>query len=118
MCHSCLWYKEEMTRAQVMILHGHQLAAGHHYATPLIVQHCNELRHHCDTLNSAISAKCKTLIQMQTLLQHLEEVRLTHSRLASIILRNLLNQSIICSYSRYIIRTMCLYVLCAGPEVV
>lgn len=68
--------KEEMTRAQVMILHGHQLAAGHHYASPLIVQRCNELRHHCDTLNSAISAKCKTLIQVQTLLQHLEEVRL------------------------------------------
>ncbi|XP_058252256.1 proto-oncogene DBL isoform X1 [Hemibagrus wyckioides] len=67
--------QEEMTRAQVMILHGHQLAAGHHYATPLIVQRCNELRHHCDTLNSAISAKCKTLIQMQTLLQHLEEAQ-------------------------------------------
>ncbi|MCJ8734061.1 hypothetical protein PDJAM_G00231090 [Pangasius djambal] len=67
--------QEEMTRAQVMILHGHQLAAGHHYATPLIVQRCNELRHHCDTLNSAISAKCKTLIQVQTLLQHLEEAQ-------------------------------------------
>ncbi|XP_046705882.1 proto-oncogene DBL isoform X4 [Silurus meridionalis] len=67
--------QEEMTRAQVMILHGHQLAAGHHYATPLIVQRCNELRHHCDTLNSAISAKCKTLIQVQALLQHLEEAK-------------------------------------------
>ncbi|XP_060783764.1 proto-oncogene DBL isoform X2 [Neoarius graeffei] len=67
--------QEEMTRAQVMILHGHQLAAGHHYATPLIVQRCNELRHHCDTLNSAISAKCKTLIQVQTLLQHIEEAQ-------------------------------------------
>ncbi|XP_053486836.1 proto-oncogene DBL isoform X3 [Ictalurus furcatus] len=67
--------QEEMTRAQVMILLGHQLAAGHHYATPLIVQRCNELRHRCDTLNSAISAKCKTLIQVQTLLQHLEEAQ-------------------------------------------
>ncbi|XP_060740959.1 proto-oncogene DBL [Tachysurus vachellii] len=67
--------QEEMTRAQVMILHGHQMAAGHHYATPLIVQRCNELRHHCDTLNSAISAKCKTLIQVQALLQHLEEAQ-------------------------------------------
>ncbi|KAF4091314.1 hypothetical protein AMELA_G00035580 [Ameiurus melas] len=67
--------QEEMTRAQVMILLGHQLAAGHHYATPLIVQRCNELRHRCDTLNSAISAKCKTLIQVQTLLQHLEKAQ-------------------------------------------
>ncbi|XP_062855893.1 proto-oncogene DBL [Trichomycterus rosablanca] len=67
--------QEEMGRAQVMILHGHQLATGHHYATALIMQHCNELRHHCDTLNSAISAKCKTLIQVQSLLQRLHEAQ-------------------------------------------
>ncbi|KAL6480217.1 hypothetical protein MHYP_G00112500 [Metynnis hypsauchen] len=66
---------EEMARAQVMILHGHQLAAGHHYAMALIIQRCNELRHHCDTLSSAISAKHKALTQVQTLLQHLEEAQ-------------------------------------------
>ncbi|KAI4885361.1 hypothetical protein NFI96_014333 [Prochilodus magdalenae] len=66
---------EEMARAQVMILHGHQLAAGHHYAMALIIQRCNELRHHCDILNSAISAKHKALAQVQTLLQRLEEAQ-------------------------------------------
>ncbi|KAG7257695.1 hypothetical protein CRUP_020030 [Coryphaenoides rupestris] len=40
--------QEEMNRAQVVILHGHQLAASHHYAMALIVQRCNELRHICD----------------------------------------------------------------------
>uniref|UniRef100_A0AAR2K3U9 MCF.2 cell line derived transforming sequence a n=1 Tax=Pygocentrus nattereri TaxID=42514 RepID=A0AAR2K3U9_PYGNA len=67
--------REEMARAQVMILHGHQLAAGHHYAMALIIQRCNELRHHCDTLSSAISAKHKALTQVQTLLQRLEEAQ-------------------------------------------
>ncbi|KAG9272670.1 proto-oncogene DBL isoform X1 [Astyanax mexicanus] len=66
---------EEMARAQVMILHGHQLAAGHHYAMALIIQRCNELRHHCDTLNSALSTKRKELTQVQTLLQRLEEAQ-------------------------------------------
>uniref|UniRef100_A0AAR2K285 MCF.2 cell line derived transforming sequence a n=1 Tax=Pygocentrus nattereri TaxID=42514 RepID=A0AAR2K285_PYGNA len=60
---------------RVMILHGHQLAAGHHYAMALIIQRCNELRHHCDTLSSAISAKHKALTQVQTLLQRLEEAQ-------------------------------------------
>ncbi|XP_026874958.2 proto-oncogene DBL isoform X2 [Electrophorus electricus] len=66
---------EELGRAQVMILQGHQLAAGHHYASALVVQRCNELRYHCDTLTSAIRAKRKTLAQMQTLLQLLEEAQ-------------------------------------------
>ncbi|XP_036424986.1 proto-oncogene DBL [Colossoma macropomum] len=66
---------EEMARAQVMILHGHQLAAGHHYAMALIIQRCNELRHHCDTLSSAICAKHKALTQVQTLLQRLEKAQ-------------------------------------------
>uniref|UniRef100_A0A8B9LK65 MCF.2 cell line derived transforming sequence a n=1 Tax=Astyanax mexicanus TaxID=7994 RepID=A0A8B9LK65_ASTMX len=60
---------------RVMILHGHQLAAGHHYAMALIIQRCNELRHHCDTLNSALSTKRKELTQVQTLLQRLEEAQ-------------------------------------------
>uniref|UniRef100_A0A6Q2XZN1 MCF.2 cell line derived transforming sequence b n=1 Tax=Esox lucius TaxID=8010 RepID=A0A6Q2XZN1_ESOLU len=49
--------QEEMARAQIVILRGHQLAAGHHYALALIVQRCNELRHHCDVLTTAIRAK-------------------------------------------------------------
>uniref|UniRef100_A0A8C7UIX4 MCF.2 cell line derived transforming sequence a n=1 Tax=Oncorhynchus mykiss TaxID=8022 RepID=A0A8C7UIX4_ONCMY len=43
--------QEEMARAQTIILHGHQLAACHHYAMALIVQRCNELRHRCDTVH-------------------------------------------------------------------
>ncbi|XP_037978921.1 proto-oncogene DBL isoform X3 [Motacilla alba alba] len=42
--------QELMGKAQVVILHGHQLAANHHYALNLICQQCNELRHHCDLL--------------------------------------------------------------------
>lgn len=64
-----------MSRAQVLILHGHQLAAGHHYAMALIIQRCNELRHQCDTLTSALSTKRGSLTQAQTLLHRLEEVR-------------------------------------------
>uniref|UniRef100_A0A8D0DCC3 MCF.2 cell line derived transforming sequence n=1 Tax=Sander lucioperca TaxID=283035 RepID=A0A8D0DCC3_SANLU len=44
--------QEVMSRAQIIILHGHQLSAGHHYAMALIMQRCNELRHYCDTLNA------------------------------------------------------------------
>lgn len=65
-----------MSRAQVLILHGHQLAAGHHYAMALIIQRCNELRHQCDTLTSALSTKRSSLTQAQTLLRRLEEVGL------------------------------------------
>uniref|UniRef100_A0A4W6F0H0 MCF.2 cell line derived transforming sequence n=1 Tax=Lates calcarifer TaxID=8187 RepID=A0A4W6F0H0_LATCA len=49
--------QEEMARAQVVILHGHQLAANHHYALALIVQRCNELRHLCDVITTAIRTK-------------------------------------------------------------
>uniref|UniRef100_A0A8C7FPA7 MCF.2 cell line derived transforming sequence n=1 Tax=Oncorhynchus kisutch TaxID=8019 RepID=A0A8C7FPA7_ONCKI len=55
--------QEEMARAQTIILHGHQLAACHHYAMALIVQRCNELRHRCDTLSKALRAKHTHLSQ-------------------------------------------------------
>ncbi|NXP61691.1 MCF2 protein, partial [Chloropsis cyanopogon] len=44
-------------KAQVVILHGHQLAANHHYALNLICQQCNELRHHSDLLAEDIKRK-------------------------------------------------------------
>uniref|UniRef100_A0A8C1MAX3 MCF.2 cell line derived transforming sequence a n=1 Tax=Cyprinus carpio TaxID=7962 RepID=A0A8C1MAX3_CYPCA len=60
-------FQEEMSRAQVLILHGHQLAAGHHYAMALIIQRCNELRHQSDTLTSylIISKQEKSLFLLQ-----------------------------------------------------
>ncbi|XP_063046759.1 proto-oncogene DBL [Engraulis encrasicolus] len=67
--------QEEMGKAQLLILHGHQLATNHHYAMALIVQRCNELRHHCDTLNNALRAKRDALTHMQTLQQRLEEAQ-------------------------------------------
>lgn len=70
---SCV-VQEDMSRAQVLILHGHQLAAGHHYAMALIIQRCNELRHQCDTLTSALNTKRNSLTHAQTLLRRLEEV--------------------------------------------
>ncbi|CDQ73712.1 unnamed protein product [Oncorhynchus mykiss] len=60
--------QEEMGRAQIIILRGHQLATGHHYALALIVQRCNELRHHCDVLTTAIRAKRATLTRIRHLL--------------------------------------------------
>lgn len=63
-----------MGRAQIIILHGHQLAASHHYALALIVQRCNELRHHCDTLTTALRNKHTSLSHTHTLQLHLEEV--------------------------------------------
>uniref|UniRef100_A0A671QVP4 MCF.2 cell line derived transforming sequence a n=1 Tax=Sinocyclocheilus anshuiensis TaxID=1608454 RepID=A0A671QVP4_9TELE len=68
-------FQEEMSRAQVLILHGHQLAAGHHYAMALIIQRCNELRHQCDALTSALNAKHNSLTQAQTLMHCLEEAQ-------------------------------------------
>ncbi|XP_037543250.1 proto-oncogene DBL [Nematolebias whitei] len=65
--------EEEMARAQVVILHGHQLAANHHYALALIVQRCNELRHHCDVISTAIRSKRASLIRTRDLLLRLEE---------------------------------------------
>ncbi|XP_046876434.1 proto-oncogene DBL [Hypomesus transpacificus] len=65
--------EEEMGRAQIIILHGHQLAASHHYAMSLIVQRCNELRHHCDVITTAIRAKRAALTRSRDLLLRLEE---------------------------------------------
>ncbi|XP_043996116.1 proto-oncogene DBL isoform X2 [Gambusia affinis] len=65
--------QEEMNRAQVVILHGHQLAANHHYALALIVQRCNELRHHCDVISTAIRTKRASLTRTRDLLRRLEE---------------------------------------------
>ncbi|XP_053187343.1 proto-oncogene DBL [Scomber japonicus] len=65
--------QEEMARAQVVILHGHQLAANHHYALALIVQRCNELRHLCDVITTAIRTKRASLIRARDLLRRLEE---------------------------------------------
>ncbi|XP_062870167.1 proto-oncogene DBL [Trichomycterus rosablanca] len=65
--------EEEMGRAQVVILHGHQLAASHHYALALIVQRCNELRHHCDTLTAALRSTHTSLTHTHTLQLRLEE---------------------------------------------
>ncbi|XP_041863870.1 proto-oncogene DBL isoform X2 [Melanotaenia boesemani] len=65
--------QEEMARAQVLILHGHQLATNHHYALALIVQRCNELRHHCDVITIAIRTKRASLTRMRDLLLRLEE---------------------------------------------
>ncbi|NXI29453.1 MCF2 protein, partial [Sterrhoptilus dennistouni] len=58
-------------KAQVVILHGHQLAANHHYALNLICQQCNELRHHSDLLSEEIKRK-----QM-----HLQKTLELHTRL-------------------------------------
>uniref|UniRef100_A0A3Q2CNF6 MCF.2 cell line derived transforming sequence a n=1 Tax=Cyprinodon variegatus TaxID=28743 RepID=A0A3Q2CNF6_CYPVA len=60
--------QEVISRAQIIILHGHQLSAGHHYAMALIMQRCNELRHHCDTLSAALKSKHSFLMQMHQLL--------------------------------------------------
>ncbi|KAK9536446.1 hypothetical protein VZT92_006222 [Zoarces viviparus] len=64
--------QEEMGHAQVLILHGHQLAANHHYALALIVQRCNELRHHCDIITTAIRTKRASLTRARDLLLRLE----------------------------------------------
>ncbi|XP_029956262.1 proto-oncogene DBL isoform X1 [Salarias fasciatus] len=65
--------EEEMARAQVVILHGHQLAANHHYALALIVQRCNELRHLCDVITTSIRTKRASLTRTRDLLLRLEE---------------------------------------------
>uniref|UniRef100_A0A3Q4AE34 Uncharacterized protein n=1 Tax=Mola mola TaxID=94237 RepID=A0A3Q4AE34_MOLML len=51
---------------QLIVLHGHQLSASHHYAVALIMQRCNELRHCCDTLDAALKTKHARLLQAQT----------------------------------------------------
>nr|XP_043897296.1 proto-oncogene DBL isoform X2 [Solea senegalensis] len=65
--------EEEMAHAQVLILHGHQLATNHHYALALIIQHCNELRHHCDVITNAIRTKRASLTRARDLLRRLED---------------------------------------------
>uniref|UniRef100_A0A3P8P6D5 MCF.2 cell line derived transforming sequence b n=1 Tax=Astatotilapia calliptera TaxID=8154 RepID=A0A3P8P6D5_ASTCA len=65
--------QEEMARAQVLILHGHQLAANHHYALALIIQRCNELRHYCDVITIAIRTKRASLTRTRDLLVFCEQ---------------------------------------------
>lgn len=60
--------QDVMSRAQIIILHGHQLSAGHHYAMALIMQRCNELRHYCDTLNATLKNRHTLLLQAHQLL--------------------------------------------------
>lgn len=71
--------KDLIGKAQVVILHGHQLAANHHYALNLICQQCNELRHHSDVLSDEIKRK-----QMQ-----LQKTLDLHTRLQQVELRDL-----------------------------
>ncbi|XP_011739179.1 proto-oncogene DBL isoform X13 [Macaca nemestrina] len=49
--------QELLSKAQFVILHGHKLAANHHYALDLICQRCNELRYLSDILVNEIKAK-------------------------------------------------------------
>ncbi|XP_049623433.1 proto-oncogene DBL [Suncus etruscus] len=46
-----------LSKAHFVILHGHRLAANHHYALDLICQRCNELRYLSDILAKEIKAK-------------------------------------------------------------
>ncbi|XP_054610868.1 proto-oncogene DBL isoform X2 [Dunckerocampus dactyliophorus] len=65
--------QEAMARAQVLLLHGHQLAANHHYALALIIQRCNELRHHCDVITGGVRSKRASLTRTRDLLLRLDE---------------------------------------------
>ncbi|XP_054551508.1 proto-oncogene DBL isoform X2 [Talpa occidentalis] len=49
--------QDVLAKAQFVILHGHRLAANHHYALDLICQRCNELRYLSDILVKEIKAK-------------------------------------------------------------
>uniref|UniRef100_A0A670KB09 MCF.2 cell line derived transforming sequence n=1 Tax=Podarcis muralis TaxID=64176 RepID=A0A670KB09_PODMU len=65
---------QELTgKAQVVILHGHQLATNHHYALNLICQQCNELRHHSDILLEEIKRKHNQLQRTLDLLTSLQQ---------------------------------------------
>lgn len=67
--------QELIGKAQLVILHGHQLAANHHYALNLICQQCNELRHHSDLLAEDIKRKQMRLqktLDLHTRLQQVE----------------------------------------------
>ncbi|XP_029463633.1 proto-oncogene DBL isoform X1 [Rhinatrema bivittatum] len=61
-------------KTQVMILHGHQLAANHHYALDLICQRCNELRHVSDILGDEIRKKHGKLSKTLELHMRLQQV--------------------------------------------
>ncbi|CAI9537385.1 unnamed protein product [Staurois parvus] len=60
-------------RSQLVILHGHQLAANHHYALNLICQQCNELRHASDVLLEEIRRKHSRLSTTQDLHDQLQQ---------------------------------------------
>lgn len=70
----CRLCQEVMSQTQIIVLHGHQLSAGHHYAMALLMQRCNELRHYCDTLDAALKAKRTHLLQTHQLLLCLGQV--------------------------------------------
>ncbi|XP_018419652.1 PREDICTED: proto-oncogene DBL [Nanorana parkeri] len=63
-----------IARTQLVILHGHQLAANHHYALNLICQQCNELRHASDILSEEIRRKHVHLSSAQELHVQLQQV--------------------------------------------
>lgn len=74
-CIVSLSLQELIGKAQVVILHGHQLAANHHYALNLICQQCNELRHHSDLLADDLKRKQTRLqktLELHTRLQQVE----------------------------------------------
>ncbi|XP_053555219.1 proto-oncogene DBL, partial [Bombina bombina] len=65
---------QDLTRkSQMVILHGHQLAANHHYALNLICQQCNELRHMSDVLAEEIKRKYACLSSTLCLHIHLQQ---------------------------------------------
>lgn len=75
-CLLCLPLQDLIGKAQVVILHGHQLAANHHYALNLICQQCNELRHHSDLLSEEIKRKQMRLQKTLELHTRLQQVQL------------------------------------------
>ncbi|XP_043830836.1 proto-oncogene DBL [Dromiciops gliroides] len=68
--------KDLIGKAQLLILHGHQLAANHHYAVDLICQRCNELRHQTDVLSEELKAKEKKLSKTLELQNRLRQALL------------------------------------------
>ncbi|XP_036595703.1 proto-oncogene DBL [Trichosurus vulpecula] len=68
--------EELIGKAQLLILHGHQLAANHHYAVDLICQRCNELRHQTDVLSEDLKAKEKKLTKTLELQNRLRQALL------------------------------------------
>ncbi|XP_019376569.1 PREDICTED: proto-oncogene DBL [Gavialis gangeticus] len=65
--------QELIGKAQVIILHGHQLAASHHYALNLICQQCNELRHLSDVVSDELKRKHAWLQKTLELHIHLQQ---------------------------------------------